>query len=210
MTTSIDQVADDRLRVRTESTTFAQAIADAVRDTDGCVEAVAGIRTAEFLFDLAHVDADSFRKRVLDACESVDDARAPGAGRTHDIAVRYGQESGPDLADVCELLGMPPEEFIRRHTNSTLKVAMLGFTPGFAYLDGMDPALAVPRRESPRAAVAAGSVGIAAGRTGVYALPGPGGWQIIGRTEAALFDPESDSPFLLAPGDSVRFVVADE
>jgi KipI family sensor histidine kinase inhibitor len=87
---------------------------------------------------------------------------------------------------------------------------MLGFTPGFAYIGGLDKALNVPRRKQPRLHVAAGSIGIADGRTGVYALAGPGGWQIIGRTARSLFDPSSEQPFQLLPNTRVRFKAIKE
>lgn len=208
MNQEIDQVADDRLAVAADSVEIAQAMANGLRGLPDCVEAVAGIRSVELLFDLARVDAGAFRGRVEAALASLS-ITTGGEGRVHDIPVRYGGDDGPDFDSVCTELGLSRDEFIRRHTESTLTVAMLGFTPGFAYIDGMDAGLAVPRRESPRAAVAAGSVGIAAGRTGIYALPGPGGWQIIGRTDTALFNPASSTPFLLAPGDRVKLVVAE-
>ena len=122
------------------------------------------------------------------------------------IPVRYGGEGGPDLEDVAGRSGLSPAEFALRHARGSYRVFMLGFTPGFPYLGGMDPALAAPRRETPRASVPAGSVGIAGLQSGIYPVASPGGWQIIGRTEARLFDPDRAEPCLLRPGDSVRFV----
>jgi inhibitor of KinA len=83
---------------------------------------------------------------------------------------------------------------------------MIGFAPGFPYLGGLDPAIACPRRETPRTHVPAGSVGIGGSQTGIYPVESPGGWQLIGRTDVVLFDPSSDPPGVLAPGDRVRFV----
>ncbi len=97
---------------------------------------------------------------------------------------------------------------MRRHTAVDYLVAFLGFTPGFPYLVGLDPALHVPRRATPRTRVPAGSVGLAGSQTGVYPTASPGGWQLIGRTEAVLFDPDRDPPALLAPGDRLRFVAS--
>lgn len=125
------------------------------------------------------------------------------------IPVRYGGEDGPDLAHVARVHHMAPEEVVRRHIAPVYIVGMMGFTPGFAYLLGLDPALATPRLTSPRTLVPAGAVGIAGGQTGIYPLDSPGGWQLIGRTDLALFNPQQEPHFLLAPGDVVRFAVAE-
>jgi KipI family sensor histidine kinase inhibitor len=107
---------------------------------------------------------------------------------------------------VCRLTGLDRDEVVARHTAVDLVVAFLGFTPGFPYLVGLDPALHVPRRPTPRTRVPAGAVGLAGAQTGVYPRSSPGGWQLIGRTTAVLFDPGREPPALLAPGDRVRFV----
>lgn len=128
------------------------------------------------------------------------------SGREVVIPVRYGGTDGPDLGEVARHASLSEKEVIRRHLAGPYRVAMLGFTPGFPYLVGLDPMLACPRRESPRLRVPRGSVGIAGAQTGIYSCEGPGGWQIIGRTASSLFDPEAEKPFLLRPGDRVRFV----
>jgi KipI family sensor histidine kinase inhibitor len=122
------------------------------------------------------------------------------------IPVHYGDENGPDLDFVAAYHHISTEEVVRRHTGGVYTVGMMGFTPGFPYLMGLDPALATPRLDTPRLHVPAGSVGIAGEQTGVYPLESPGGWQIIGGTDKKLFDPENPPHFLLSPGDSVRFV----
>ena len=129
--------------------------------------------------------------------------------RRMEIPVRYGGDSGEDLAEVAELTGLPPAEVVRRHAAGTYRVHMLGFTPGFAYLGGMDPSIAAPRRATPRLRVPAGSVGIAGIQTGVYPCESPGGWRLIGRTSTLLFDPALEEPCLLQPGDEVRFVAEE-
>jgi KipI family sensor histidine kinase inhibitor len=116
---------------------------------------------------------------------------------------------GPDLREVCELSGLSLREVVRAHIDSTWRVAFAGFAPGFAYLVGGDPRLAVPRRVSPRTRVPAGSVALAAGYTAVYPHASPGGWQLIGRTDLAVWDLANDPPALLVPGTQVRFVRAD-
>ncbi len=97
-------------------------------------------------------------------------------------------------------------EVARRHSAGEYVVYFLGFLPGFAFLGGLAPALATPRRAEPRMAVPAGSVGIGGEQTGIYPLVSPGGWQLIGRTTVRLFDPQAAEPTLLRPGDQVRFV----
>jgi inhibitor of KinA len=104
---------------------------------------------------------------------------------------------------------MPEHEVIARHGAAAYRVAMLGFAPGFPYLLGLDPALAMPRRADPRLSVAAGSVAIGGLQTGIYPQALPGGWQLIGRTPLTLFDLRAASPSMLQPGDQVRFRAID-
>ena len=125
--------------------------------------------------------------------------------RVVEVPVVY---DGPDLAAVAEATGLSPAEVVQRHTASDYLVAFLGFAPGFPYLVGLDPALHVPRRATPRTSVPAGSVGLAGPQTGIYPSATPGGWQLIGRTGTVLFDVHRDPPALLAAGDRLRFVAA--
>lgn len=129
--------------------------------------------------------------------------------RCVDIPVCYGGEHGPDLRDVARSCGLDPDEVVRRHAQTEYLVAMLGFSPGFPYLLGLDPALAVARLATPRTCIPAGSVGIGGAQTGVYPDPSPGGWRLIGRTPLRLFDAAGDPPSRLLPGDRVRFVPID-
>ena len=129
------------------------------------------------------------------------------AAREITIPVWYG---GEDLHEVAAHAQLSPDEVIARHTRVMYRVAMLGFAPGFAYLLGLDPALAMPRRSTPRTRVPAGSVAIGGLQTGIYPQALPGGWQLIGRTPLRMFDPAADTPSLLSPGDRVRFEAIDE
>jgi KipI family sensor histidine kinase inhibitor len=128
------------------------------------------------------------------------------SARCIEIPVHYGGEDGPDLQRVADHAGVSPDDVIARHAAADYTVAMLGFAPGFPYLLGLDPHLATPRLATPRTRVPAGSVAIGGAQTGLYPRPGPGGWNLIGRTDRVLFDPQRDPPALLAPGDRVRFV----
>ena len=122
-----------------------------------------------------------------------------------EIPVVYGGEFGPDFEDLCRQLGLSRDEFISLHTGIEYRVDMVGFTPGFAFIGGLDERLHAPRRKEPRQRVEAGSIGIADGRTGLYALASPGGWSLVGRTPAKLFDAEAMEPFMLRAGMRIRF-----
>ncbi len=123
-----------------------------------------------------------------------------------EVPVVYGGKAGVDLSAVAAAHQLSDEEAIQIHSQNEYTVAMMGFTPGFAYLSGMDPRLSTPRLSSPRTQVPAGSVGIAGVQTGIYSIESPGGWQLIGRTALTLFDPLNQEPFLFSPGDKVRFI----
>ena len=130
-----------------------------------------------------------------------------GQGRPQviEILVHY---DGPDLAEVGELTGLAPHEVVAAHTQMPWRVAFAGFAPGFAYLAGGDRRLRVPRRSEPRTAVPAGSVGLAGEFSAVYPRSSPGGWQLLGHTDAVLWDADRQPPALLTAGSVVRFVNA--
>jgi inhibitor of KinA len=125
--------------------------------------------------------------------------------RKIEIPVQYGGEYGPDLGFVAAHCHLTPTEVIRLHSETEYTVYMMGFTPGFAYLGSIPPALITPRLETPRALVRAGTVAIAGEQTGIYPVDSPGGWQLIGHTEMLPFDPQRDPLFLFAPGNTVKF-----
>ncbi|MCD0505138.1 5-oxoprolinase subunit PxpB [Bordetella petrii] len=131
------------------------------------------------------------------------------AGREVDIPVCYGGEHGPDLDRVARHAGLSPDEVIALHAGSDNLVFMLGFAPGAAYLGVHDERLNIPRRDSPRTTLPAGSVAVANRQTMLYPSQSPGGWHIIGATPLVLFDPARDPAALLQPGDRVRFVPID-
>jgi len=171
---------------------------------DGILEWVPGYSSLTVFYDPMTIDLAEVKSHVL-ACLSESEQQITPPPKQITIPVIYGGEGGPDLAWLAEFQCISPAEVIRLHTAPTYRVGMMGFTPGFAYLIGLDPALATPRRETPRTRVPAGSVGIAGHQTGIYPLDSPGGWQLIGKTDSVLFDPQREQPFLLSPGDEVRF-----
>ncbi len=126
--------------------------------------------------------------------------------RTVEIPVCYGGDFGPDLDEVARACSLSAEQVIELHGQSPHLVYMLGFAPGFPYMGGLDPRLAMPRRPTPRVSIAAGTVAIAREQSAVYTLQTPGGWNLIGRTPLVFFRPDADPPSLLRPGDGVRFV----
>jgi inhibitor of KinA len=130
--------------------------------------------------------------------------------RTIEIPVCYGGEYGPDLEYVATHAGLTLEAVVTRHSEARYEVSAIGFTPGFPYLRGLPAELETPRKATPRINVAAGSVGIGGALTGIYPLNSPGGWQIIGRTPAGLFDPRRQVPATLRMGDRVSFKTVSE
>lgn len=165
----------------------------------GVVEVVPGYRTLLVTTDSAASVASV--REVLPLLELPPVAALPG--RLVEVPVVY---DGEDLAALAAATGLSSDEVVRRHAAPDYLVAFLGFAPGFPYLVGLDPSLHVPRRSSPRVRVPAGSVGLAGPQTGIYPVASPGGWQLIGRTDVVLFDPERSPPALLAAGDRLRFV----
>lgn len=170
----------------------------------GVGEALPGMNNLTLMFDPAQTDAETLGARILALWPRLQATAI--AGREVKIPVAYGGEDGPDLADVAAHTGLSAAEVVKRHCAGHYVVYLLGFLPGFAFLGGLAPELATPRRAEPRTAVPARSVGIGGEQTGVYPLVSPGGWQLIGRTPLELFDPSAREPTLLRPGDRVRFV----
>jgi KipI family sensor histidine kinase inhibitor len=166
----------------------------------GTVDLVPAARTLLIVFDgsatTANRVAADVRRREIDPTAGPD-------GPLVEVPVRY---DGEDLPEVAALTGLGEREVVARHVEPEYRVAFCGFAPGFAYIAGGDPALRVARRGTPRPRVPAGSVGLAGEFTGVYPGEMPGGWQLIGRTDAVLWDFDREPPALLAPGTRVRFV----
>ena len=172
-------------------------------DLPGVTELIPAARTVLLSFDPARTSAEILAEAVrgLGHTESVSDT-----AREVTIEVRY---DGEDLAEVADLLSVSPAEVVKRHQAATWQVAFAGFAPGFGYLAGDDELFTVPRRSSPRTRVPVGSVALAGEFTGVYPRSSPGGWQLIGRTDAKLWDLDRQPPALFVPGTIVKFVEAE-
>lgn len=203
----MQSAGDDLISIAVEGPREAQFVARQLRASNLWLEVVAGIDSVVVRFDPAMLDPETAASKIQKASvEPFDDAHEPVT--RFEIPVQYGGDFGPELASICEHLKLSEAEFIALHTQHEYEVDMIGFTPGFAYIGGLDPRLEIPRLLEPRARVEAGSVGIAGGRTGLYALQGPGGWPLVGRTAFELFRPDSEQVFTLQPGDKVRFIDA--
>jgi KipI family sensor histidine kinase inhibitor len=171
----------------------------------GVLESVPAINTLLVVFDPAresHRGVESLLRTLIDRDARLSDVPS----RIVEIPVRYGGADGPDLAAVAEQLGLSEREVVALHCAPIYRVLLIGFAPGFPYLGPLPPTLHLPRRATPRTAVPAGSVAIAADMAGIYPAVLPGGWHLLGRTAVTLFDPLESPPSLLQPGDGVRFV----
>lgn len=207
----LTRCGDDLFSIAVESPLEAQALATQLGNTGIGLEVIPGIDTVVVRFDAARQDGESV-SRAIAASIAAGIEPLQASESLLEIPVVYGGEYGPDLDALCEETGLSTEDIIALHTGSVFHVDMVGFTPGFAFIGGLDDRLRVPRRKEPRLRVEAGSVGIADGRTGLYAMASPGGWTLIGRTPYTLFDAHADRPFVLRPGMRVRFkaISADE
>ena len=167
---------------------------------DGVVDIVPAARTVLLVIDPVRVQLSTVEAAVRRVTPR---RNRRNTGELVEIPVSY---DGEDLADVGDLLGVHPAEVVRRHTGEDWTVAFGGFAPGFGYLTAASGQWNVPRRPSPRTRVPAGSVALAGEFSGVYPRESPGGWQLIGRTDVAVFDLSRDPAALLRPGNRVRFV----
>lgn len=194
-------VGDSAVLVETATLADAHRVWAALR-----AAAIPGVRDAVVGASSVLVTVDPLagdRQRLAAVAENAAAAGSAREERAVEIPVVY---DGEDLHDVSVHTGLSIEDVVRRHSDATYTVAFLGFSPGFAYLVGLDRALRLPRRSTPRTRVPAGSLAIAGEHTAVYPQQTPGGWHLLGHTDVTVFDAGLDRPSLLAPGDRVRFV----
>ncbi|GAA1204623.1 5-oxoprolinase/urea amidolyase family protein [Microbacterium maritypicum] len=195
----IRTASDHALLVEADDLDEAMRLNLAWEGVPGIVERIPGARTVLVRFDPLRVSASDLAAAL--AATPIDTAHLPGTGEVT-VPVRY---DGEDLEEAASLLSVTAEELVNRHLAAHWRVAFSGFAPGFGYVVSSDPLFDVPRRASPRTRVPAGSVALAGEFTGVYPRESPGGWQLIGRTDAAMWDIDRDPPALLSPGTAVRF-----
>jgi KipI family sensor histidine kinase inhibitor len=194
---------DHALLVEVGDTGGVVAYVDALRSIDhpGVADVVPAART---VLVVAHTSRDvpALRQALADLAPGAADGAVSAEEGVIEIPVRY---DGPDLGDVARLTGLSERDVVAAHTRTEWRVAFGGFAPGFGYLVTDHRELHVPRRDSARTAVPAGAVGLAGEYTGVYPRESPGGWQLIGTTDAPMWDLDRDPPALLRPGARVRF-----
>ncbi len=180
----------------------------------GFIEAVPAYASTTIFYDPPKVRTaypefaaafDAVRSRVKEA-ETENISRSDADSQVVEIPVIVDAGSSLDIDVISDLSGLSSDNVLDIFFERTYTVFMLGFLPGFAYMGEVDERIAVPRKQSPRSRVSKGSVGIAGKQTGVYPFESPGGWQIIGRTEMPMFDPASEPPVLLKPGDAIKFI----
>lgn len=176
----------------------------------GVIEIVPAYAVVTVFFEPGSTGGDVLRERLEKlAAESPPFPALPSSHppdlSTSGLVIIPTRYDGPDLAQVATATGLSEAEVIRRHAEPEYRVYLLGFAPGFAYLGDIDPMLVIPRRDTPRTRVPAGSVAIAGAQTGVYPLATPGGWHLIGNTSLRMFDPAREPAALLRVGDRVRF-----
>jgi inhibitor of KinA len=176
------------------------------RKARGVLDIAPGYCTLGVHYDPLQTDLAALEQAIEREFAALESLEAVAERSAIEIPVTYGGEHGPDLDAVAAHAGCSASEVIRRHSERTYRVYMLGFVPGFAYMGRVDPSIAMARHRVPRERVRAGSVGIAGLQTGVYPVDSPGGWQLIGHTSTVMFEPERDKPSLLSAGDWVRFV----
>ena len=182
---------------------------DALRDAKlpALIDLVPAYASLALYFDAADpLDRAAIRAQVESAISDLSHGAKSAEIAPIEVPVCYHAALAPDLEAAARHLGIDAEDLTRRHAEPVYSVAMIGFAPGFPYLLGLDPGLALPRHAQPRESVPAGSVGIAGAQTGIYPQPSPGGWQLIGRTPWRLFDPAREPPARLRPGQRLRFV----
>ncbi|MEM9840289.1 MAG: 5-oxoprolinase subunit PxpB [Pseudomonadota bacterium] len=199
-------LSERALTVGSLSLDAARSYADHLRESGGWQDVVQGLDSVTVSFDPMQITPNEARARLEGQLQTVAVLRGSMPGELIELYAEYGGEAGPDLEPVAARLGMSAEDVVQRHTSVSYSVAVIGFTPGFAYLSGLDEKLRVPRLSEPRLRVPPGSIAIAGAFTGVYPMSSPGGWSIIGRTTSKLVDPFTDDPFVLSVGQQVRFI----
>lgn len=198
-------VGDDALAVKVGERAARHALAAALRASGHWVDVVPGKGEVTVQFDplrLPPAEAEALLRQQAEDIPETEDMSA----QTLTLHM-HADAAAPDLARIAAENGLTPEAFLARIAASPLIVDMMGFTAGFAYVAGVDPALIAPRLDTPRQRVPAGSVGMISGQLGLYALAGPAGWPIIGRIAEPLFDARREAPFTLDAGVRIRLLI---
>ncbi|MCL7943760.1 5-oxoprolinase subunit PxpB [Marinobacter sp. ATCH36] len=178
--------------------------------SDTLVDLVPSYTTLLVVFDPLRITPCEARQKLIEILARLKPAEAGAGGKLHELPTWYHQQTGPDLQRVADLSDLSVESVIEAHSSREYRVFALGFAPGFAFMGLLDEALTCPRLDTPRQKVPAGSVAIAGQQTAAYPVVTPGGWNLIGRTPARLFDRNREGFSLLRVGDRVSFVPVDQ
>ena len=170
----------------------------------GVKEMLPTYRSLLFIYDPGVTNPDILCKRIEKFNNTLEKMEIDPF-KVVEIPVCYANKFGPDMENVQKAHGLTTEEVIFLHSKPEYLIYMVGFTPGFAFLGGLDEKLHTPRLTTPRMLVPEGSVGIANNQTGMYPIASPGGWQLIGKTPLKLFAPDRANPFLYKAGDKIKF-----
>lgn len=183
------------------------AVAAEFRTHAGVHETVPGMNNLMIVFDPLRLAPEALEQAILHCWQTI--VADAVSGRTIDVPVTYGGAKGEDLTAFAAAKGMSVEALVAAHVAPLYSVAAVGAMPGFVYLSGLDPRLAMPRRANPRMKVEEGSVIIGGAQAGIMPLTAPSGWHILGHTDFSLFDPMKDPPAAFRPGDRIRFTVRE-
>lgn len=193
----IDPAVNDRVQA------LAKKLADA--SPAGVIEYTPTFRSLLVFYDPSVLGFEALKARLLSLAQNTN-ASSSASKRLFKIPCCYGGHFGPDLADMEKHTGLTRDEIVAIHSGVNYRIYMLGFLPGFVYLGGLDPKIAMPRLSTPRLKIPKGAVGIGGNQTGVYPLESPGGWRLIGGTPLDFYDPDREEPVLCKAGDYIRFV----
>lgn len=201
-------VAEFGKEIDEHTNALVHALDRAVRDKGifGVRECVPTFRSLTVLFDPMLISGDRLEKKLLRLCKTLS-AETQTQKTVVEVPVLY---NGEDLQDVADYAKLSVEEVVRLHAGRDYRIYMLGFLPGFVYLGGMDERIFCPRLTTPRTRIHAGAVGIGGEQTGIYPLPSPGGWRLIGTTPVRPYDASRTPPVLFSAGEYIRFVPIDE
>lgn len=204
MADTVKMAADDALRVTLADRARRDHLAHHLRQTGTWQEVIPGRADLTVQFDPAFYTPEQAMFRFRNELKAAPTELA-SVPKNLEIPVCYASPYALDRQHICDTLGLDADALISGHTAPTYRVDLIGFTPGFAYLEGGNPRLDIPRLDTPRQRLPAGSIGITGKLCGLYALAGPGGWPIIGRTPMTLFDGKSRDPFQINTGMSITF-----
>jgi len=193
-----------------ETNNYVAALKNLIGDSKivGIEECIPTYRALTICYNPVELTYEKLEEKINGVMSNIE-STSNSESKVYIIPVYYGGEFGPDIENVARTNDLSKEEVIKIHTGVDYRIYMLGFTPGFPYLGGMDEKISTPRLVKPRINVNAGSVGIAGSQTGIYPIDSPGGWQIIGRTPVKLFDIDNEKPVLFNAGNYIRFKSID-